>query len=202
MSNIDITKPVTGTPTTQSVRDNFAAAATEIDDLDSAIIDATNDIAQLTLQMGASDKVVIEGYELNVTSGDPRISLADGYDINQVFSYFIFHEPPGDSDASEYAIWRMPAGNYTLQIITVFGPQSGILEIIHEGIIIGTIDQYSPTTLYNQIHLFPFTKTVTQPASFVDYVSGFVFRTNSKNVLSASFYTSITRITVTRLYPP
>ncbi len=31
MSDIDITKPVAGLPTTQSVRDNFAAAATEID---------------------------------------------------------------------------------------------------------------------------------------------------------------------------
>jgi len=31
MSAIDITKPVTGTPTTQSVRDNFEIAADEID---------------------------------------------------------------------------------------------------------------------------------------------------------------------------
>lgn len=33
MSNIDVTKPVYGNPTTQSVRDNFAAAKTEIDAL-------------------------------------------------------------------------------------------------------------------------------------------------------------------------
>lgn len=37
MSLIDITKPVSGNPTTQSVRDNFAAAAAEIDALDSAV---------------------------------------------------------------------------------------------------------------------------------------------------------------------
>jgi len=37
MSAIDITKPVSGNPTTQSVRDNFAAAAAEIDALDSAV---------------------------------------------------------------------------------------------------------------------------------------------------------------------
>lgn len=37
MSAIDITKPVSGNPTTQSVRDNFAAAAAEIDALDTAV---------------------------------------------------------------------------------------------------------------------------------------------------------------------
>lgn len=34
-SNIDATKPVAGTPTTQSVRDNFSAAKSEIEALQS-----------------------------------------------------------------------------------------------------------------------------------------------------------------------
>jgi len=36
-SNIDITKPIAGTPTTQSVRDNFAAAKSEIESLQGQI---------------------------------------------------------------------------------------------------------------------------------------------------------------------
>lgn len=68
-SAIDATKPVTGAPTTQSVRDNFAAAKSEIEEVQNR----RNNSGQIKANYGTSLQVV--GYTANVAK---QINIAAG----------------------------------------------------------------------------------------------------------------------------
>lgn len=54
-STIDPTKPITGNPTTESVRDNFQAAKDEIENLQSLVADISFDISPFTIGPAVSD---------------------------------------------------------------------------------------------------------------------------------------------------
>jgi hypothetical protein len=91
-SAIDATKPVTGTPTTQSVRDNFAAAKSEIEALQ---------LAKVWRVLSANESVSITQY--CAVANTPQViafnsELYKNPNTNAVFEFdsvnneFIFHE--------------------------------------------------------------------------------------------------------------
>src|SRR5262245_29895388 len=71
-SNIDATKPVTGNPTTQSMRDNFAAAKTEIEALQTS---ATTMQGTLTTVQSTANSVQST---MNLTSGSSSLARVGG----------------------------------------------------------------------------------------------------------------------------
>src|SRR5262245_2775352 len=77
-SNIDATKPVTGNPTTQSMRDNFAAAKTEIEALQTSV---TAVQSTMNLTSGSSSLVRMSG-DLAGMAANPIVSRLYGRNIS------------------------------------------------------------------------------------------------------------------------
>jgi hypothetical protein len=91
-SAIDATKPVTGTPTTQSVRDNFAAAKAEIEALQSAKVWrvlSVNESISITQYCAVANtpQVIAFNTELYKNPNDNTV-----YEFDSINSEFIFKE--------------------------------------------------------------------------------------------------------------
>jgi hypothetical protein len=84
-SNIDITKPVEGNATTQSVRDNFSHAKTEIEALQLAVGNNSSSdlVSDLTPQLGG----ILDANGFDIDMGDNVITDAKVADWDASFSY-------------------------------------------------------------------------------------------------------------------
>lgn len=91
-SNIDATKPITGTPTTQSVRDNFSAAKTEIESLqtgkqDTLVSGTTIKTINGSSILGSGDIAVAAGATTKVAKFSVGGVLASGLTLGKLRWY-------------------------------------------------------------------------------------------------------------------
>jgi hypothetical protein len=76
-SSIDITKPASGTATTQSVRDNFSAAKTEIEALQSGKVDTVSGKGLSTEDYTSTEKTKLAGIATGATANSADATLLD-----------------------------------------------------------------------------------------------------------------------------
>jgi hypothetical protein len=128
-SAIDATKPVTGTPTTQSVRDNFAAAKSEIEALQMAKvlrIASTNEVTAVEQLCVASGTPQVIAFN-QTTYKNPNDNTI--YEFDSINNEVIFHQVGwynvsitvqgirkiaggGDVDWTIHSELKVPAGSF------------------------------------------------------------------------------------------
>lgn len=129
-SNIDATKPATGAATTQSVRDNFATAKSEISDLQLSRLlrlESVNESTEIFQQCVVNNTPQVVQFS-SVRFINPNSTAS--FEFDSVNNEIVIHEPgwyhvdlslhvvrkvagAGTSDWSIFAQLKVPAGSFT-----------------------------------------------------------------------------------------
>lgn len=151
----------------------------------SGSLDSDVGLALQSLAGGADFDVVTASLfydEFQVVTGNALTSFIR----EQSYNYVAYQDLPALGDET-FAQFNLSAGDYTLFALGISSTNRGILTVVLDGIVQGTIDWYSAIQAANVVETLPITV-------LDDGTHSLLFRTVSKNASSTDYYMPLTKL--------